>query len=71
MALQDKVKLVVVRAASPDVEARELGVYLSKSQAMVVFNQLIRQADVLKAFVRPVEAEPDEENSTSYERGTR
>lgn len=70
MALQDKVKLVVVRAASPDVET-ELGVYLSKSRAMVVFNQLIRQADVLKAFVRPVEAEPNEENSTSYERGTR
>jgi hypothetical protein len=70
MALQDKVKLVVVRAASPDVDT-ELGVYPSKSQAMVVFNQLIRQADVLKAFVRPVEAEPNEENSTSYERGTR
>ena len=70
MALQDKVKLVVVRAASPDVET-ELGVYPSKSQAMVVFNQLIRQADVLKAFVRPVEADPNEDNSASYERGTR
>jgi hypothetical protein len=31
---------------------------------------LIRRADVLKAFVQPVEADPNEENPASYQRGT-
>jgi hypothetical protein len=65
MAIEDKVKLTVVRSGSPDIET-ELGIYPSKSEALPAFEQVKREADVLGVYIKPVNGDPTPENSASY-----
>jgi hypothetical protein len=70
MTIVDKVKLVVVRRESPDIET-ELGTYPSKDAAMSAFQEVIVKDDTLRATIEPVEAEATPENSASYQRSPR
>jgi hypothetical protein len=47
MAIEDKVKLVVVRRDSPDVET-VLGTFPTKDAALPAFRELIGKADTLR-----------------------
>ena len=66
MTIVDKVKLVVVHRASPDVET-ELGIFPSKEAAMAAFQEAIAKHDPLRAAIEPVNAESTPENSASYQ----
>jgi hypothetical protein len=67
MALEDKVKLTVVRRGAPDIEV-QLGVFPSKSAALPEFRELIARDDTLRATIDPVEGERAENNFASYPR---
>ena len=69
MTIVDKVKLVVVRRESPDVET-DLGTYPSKDVAMSAFQEVIAKDDTLRAAIEPVEANSTPENSASYQRSS-
>jgi hypothetical protein len=62
----DKVKLVVVRRDSPDIET-ELGTFPSKDAAMPAFQAAIDKHDPLRATIEPVDAKATPENSASYQ----
>jgi hypothetical protein len=67
MTIVDKVKLVIVRRDSPDIET-DLGTYPSKDAAMPAFQEAIAKDDTLRATIEPVEAKATRENSASYHR---
>jgi hypothetical protein len=67
MAIEDKVKLVVVRRGSPDIEV-QLGIYPSKNAALPAFKELIAKEDTLRAIIDPVESERSGENFASYQK---
>jgi hypothetical protein len=69
MTIVDKVKLIVVRRESPDIET-DLGTYPSKDAAMSAFQEVIAKDDTLRTAIEPVEAEPTPENSASYRRSS-
>jgi hypothetical protein len=62
----DKVKVVVVRRDSPEVET-ELGTFPSKDAAMTAFEEAIARYDPLRAAIEPVDAKATPENSASYQ----
>jgi hypothetical protein len=65
MTIVDKVKVVVVRRESPDIET-DLGTFPSKDAAMPAFEDAIAKHDPLRAAIEPIEAEATPENSASY-----
>jgi hypothetical protein len=67
MAIADKVKLVVVRRDSPDVET-ELGVYPSKKDALQAFRDAIPNEEFLRVTIEPVDAERNPDNFVSHQR---
>jgi hypothetical protein len=69
MTIVDKVKLVVVRRESPDIET-DLGTYPSKDAAMPAFQEAIAKDDTLRAAIEPVETNSTPENSASYQRSS-
>jgi hypothetical protein len=66
MAIEDKVKLVVVRRDSPDVET-VLGTFPTKDAALPAFRELIGKADTLRATIEPVDGDRTEDNFASYQ----
>jgi hypothetical protein len=66
MAIEDKVKLVVVRRDSPHIEV-QLGIYPSKDAALPAFKELIAKEDTLRAIIDPVEVERTAENFAAYQ----
>jgi hypothetical protein len=65
MAIADKVRLVVVRRDSPDVET-ELGTFPTREAAMPAFRNLIGKADTLRATIEPIDGERTDDNFASY-----
>jgi hypothetical protein len=68
MAIEEQVKLVVVRASSPDVETT-LGLYPSKKEALPAFRELIGKADTLRVTIEPVDGDRTADNFASYHVG--
>jgi hypothetical protein len=66
MAIEDKVKLVVVRRDSPDVET-VLGTFPTKDAALPAFRELIGKADTLRATIEPVDGDRTADNFASYQ----
>jgi hypothetical protein len=66
MALEDKVKLTVVRRGAPDIEV-QLGVFPSKDAALPEFRELIARDDTLRATIDPVEGERANNNFACYQ----
>jgi hypothetical protein len=66
--IADKVKLIVVRSGSPDVET-QVGVFPDREAAMPAFRQYIAEADVLRVTIEPVSAERTDQNFASYQLG--
>jgi hypothetical protein len=66
MAIEDKVKLVVVRRDSPDVET-VLGTFPTKDAALPAFRELIGKVDTLRVTIEPVDGDRTADNIASYQ----
>jgi hypothetical protein len=66
MAITDRVKLVVVRNDSPDIETT-VGTFPTRD-AMKAFRQIIAKEDTLRVTIEPIEGERTDDNFASYQR---
>jgi hypothetical protein len=63
MAIEDQVKLVIVRSGTPDIK-NEIGPFPNREAAEPYYRRIISQPDVLQVTIEPATGESTDDEST-------